>query len=102
LTGTGNPSASINLVRKHADSDVLTGTVDVSAGRWNTYAVTADVSSSLKASGPLRGRFVANHLDGDSFRELAGDSTTVFYGTMDVDLTDRSLLRFGVSRQDNE
>lgn len=102
LTGAGNPSGSINLVRKHADSEVLAGTVDVSAGRWDSYAVTADVSSPLNASGSVRGRFLANHQDGESFRELAGDSTTVFYGTMDVDLSSQTLLRFGASRQDNE
>ena len=34
LTGAGDPSASINLVRKHADSKELTGYVNLAAGSW--------------------------------------------------------------------
>lgn len=43
LTGAGDPSASINLVRKHADSEVLGGYVGASVGSWNTWSVSADV-----------------------------------------------------------
>lgn len=102
LTGAGNPSASINLVRKHADSPVLTGSVDLSAGRWNTYGATADVSTPLNDTGSVRGRFVGHVQQGESFRDLAEESTTVFYGTIDADLTDSTLLRVGASRQENE
>ncbi|WP_027329741.1 TonB-dependent siderophore receptor [Marinimicrobium agarilyticum] len=102
LTGAGNPSASINLVRKHADSPVLTGSVDLSAGRWNTYGATADVSTPLNDTGSVRGRFVGHVEQGESFRDLAEESTTVFYGTIDADLTDSTLLRVGASRQENE
>ncbi|WP_341936774.1 TonB-dependent siderophore receptor [Marinimicrobium sp. C2-29] len=102
LTGAGNPSASINLVRKHADSRELTGSLDLSGGSWNTYGATADVSTPLNDSGSVRGRFVGHVQDGESFRDLAEESTTVFYGTLDADLTDNTLLRVGASRQDNE
>lgn len=102
LTGAGNPSASVNLVRKHADSRTFTGNADVSAGRWNTYSATADVSTPLNASGSVRGRFVSHILDGDSFRDLAGEHKTVFYGVVDAELTDTSLLRIGASRQEND
>ncbi|TLM79294.1 TonB-dependent siderophore receptor [Microbulbifer harenosus] len=102
LTGAGNPSASVNLVRKHADSRTFTGNADVSAGRWNTYSATADVSTPLNASGSVRGRFVSHILDGDSFRDLAGEEKTVFYGVVDADLTDNTLLRIGASRQEND
>ena len=102
LTGAGNPSASINLVRKHADSRELTSTLSVSAGRWNTYDVTADVSSALNSSGTVRGRLVAHYEDGDSFRDLAGDTKTVLYGVVDMDVTEQTLLRVGATYQDNE
>ncbi|WP_347329889.1 TonB-dependent siderophore receptor [Marinimicrobium locisalis] len=102
LTGAGNPSASINLVRKHAESRVLSGSVDFSAGRWNTYGATADVSTPLNDSGSVRGRFVGHVEEGESFRDLAEESTQVFYGTLDADLTDNTLLRVGASRQENE
>lgn len=102
LTGAGNPSASINLVRKHANSDVLTGNVSISAGSWNTYSVTTDVSTPLSAGGSVRGRVVAHHLQGDYFRDLAEEKKTVLYGVIDADLTDSTLLRVGASRQENE
>lgn len=38
MTGAGNPSAAINLVRKHADSKEVGGWVEGSIGRWNTTA----------------------------------------------------------------
>lgn len=102
LTGAGNPSASINLVRKHADSREFTGTTRLHTGRWDTYGAMADLSSGLNSSGSVRGRLVINYEDGDSFRELAEDETTVFYGVIEADLTENTLFRLGASHQDNE
>ncbi|MEX0740774.1 MAG: TonB-dependent siderophore receptor [Pseudohongiella sp.] len=102
LTGAGNPSASINLVRKHADSREFTSSLSASAGRWNTYGLTADVSTPLNASGTVRGRLVTHYQDGDSFRALGGDTKTVLYGVIDMDVTDQTLLRVGATYQDNE
>ncbi|WP_024462061.1 TonB-dependent siderophore receptor [Marinimicrobium sp. LS-A18] len=102
LTGAGNPSASINLVRKHADSKELAGSVDLSAGRWNTVGATADVATPLNQSGSVRGRLVAHAEQGDSFRDLGEESTSVLYGVIDADLTDNTLLRVGASRQEND
>ena len=34
LSGAGNPSASVNLIRKHADSAELAGSVSVNVGSW--------------------------------------------------------------------
>ncbi len=102
LTGAGNPSASINLVRKHATSETLSGNTSLSVGRWDTYKATADVSGPLTGDGSARGRAVVNYEDGDSFRDLAGDTKQVFYGTVDVDLTEHTLFRAGASYQDND
>jgi outer membrane receptor for ferric coprogen and ferric-rhodotorulic acid len=41
LSGAGDPSASINLVRKHADSKTFTGSAEVEAGSWNHRAATS-------------------------------------------------------------
>lgn len=102
LTGAGNPSASINLVRKHANSREFTSSLSASAGRWNNYSVTADVGTALNASGTVRGRVVTHYQDGDSFRDLGGDTKTVLYGVVDIDVTDQTLLRVGATYQDNE
>ncbi|QIB67563.1 TonB-dependent siderophore receptor [Kineobactrum salinum] len=99
LTGVGDPSASINLVRKHADSSELNGYVDVATGRWNKRRLSADISSGLNESGSVRGRVVARHLSGESHVDYYEDDKNVFYGVVDADLSATTLLRVGVSYQ---
>ena len=101
LTGAGHPSASINLVRKHADSEELSGYVSGSAGSWNTYGVTADVGAGLNESGSIRGRFVTSYEEGDSYVDYAGNEKSVFYGVVDADLSDDTTVSFGASYQEN-
>jgi outer-membrane receptor for ferric coprogen and ferric-rhodotorulic acid len=102
LTGAGNPSAAINLVRKHADSRELTGTVSASASRWDNYDATADVSAPVTGDGSVRARGVLRYADGDSYVDLLGNTKTVAYGTVDADLGPGTLLRGGASYQDND
>ncbi|MDF3125040.1 TonB-dependent siderophore receptor [Rheinheimera sp. 1928-s] len=102
LTGAGDPSASINLVRKHADSAELTGYVNAGIGRWNNRFITADLSTGLDAEGDLRVRFVAKKEVGDSFMDIPEDDKTVLYGVVDADLTDNTSVSFGSSYQDND
>ncbi len=61
LTGAGDPSASINLVRKHANSTDLTGFASVSLGSWNNKEVMVDVANGLTNDGSVRGRVVAKY-----------------------------------------
>ena len=65
LSGAGNPSASVNLIRKHADSAELTGSVSVNVGSWGRTRTTVDVGSALNASGSVRGRVIGSYLDTD-------------------------------------
>ncbi|NLQ24925.1 TonB-dependent siderophore receptor [Shewanella sp. S-1] len=101
LTGAGDPSASINLVRKHADSDELKGYVDVATGSWDKKQVTADVSNGLNDSGSVRGRMVAKYVNSDSYQDLYQDSKTILYGVIDSDITDNTMLRVGGSYNNN-
>lgn len=102
LTGAGDPSASINLVRKHANSDELTGYFNAGVGRWNSTFATADVSTGLDAEGDLRVRLVAKKEVSDTFMDIPEDDKTVLYLVTDADLTDQTSVSFGVSHQDNE
>lgn len=95
LTGAGDPSASINLVRKHADSSDLKGYVDVATGSWDKKQITADVSNGLNESGSVRGRMVAKYVNSDSYQELYQDRKTILYGVIDTDITDNTMLRVG-------
>ena len=102
LTGAGNPSASINLVRKHADSRSLEGFSTVGFGRWNQRNAMVDVGAPLALDGRVRGRVVLNYEDGDSFVDLMGNRKSIGYAVVEGDVTDHTLLRAGLSYQDND
>src|SRR5690606_4267951 len=59
LQGAGEPSASINMVRKRAEARALTGEVMLDVGSWDRFSGILDVSAPLSANGDVRGRFVA-------------------------------------------
>lgn len=99
LTGAGDPSASINLVRKHADSSDWQGYVNASLGSWNTWQVSADVGGALTSDGRVRVRAVAKYEQGESYIDLFEDKKLVLYGVVEADLTDQTLLRVGASHQ---
>lgn len=102
LTGAGDPSAAINLVRKRANSKTLNAKVKVNAGSWSRYHISADVSTPLNSDGSVRARFVAEYEQADSYVDLAGTDRTVLYGVVDADLTESTHLSAGMSYQDNK
>jgi len=101
-TGFGNPAAAINLVRKRADSRSLTSDMSVSAGRWDAYGATADLTTPLTDSGDVRARFVARYEEEGSYVALQEDQTTVLYAVVDADVTDATRFSVGASYQDND
>lgn len=101
LTGAGDPSASINLVRKHADARDLEAYIRGSFGSWENRQIEADVASALNASGSIRGRFVAKYEEGESYIDLFNFDKTVFYGVIEADVTDATTVRVGASQQTN-
>ena len=99
MTGAGNPSASINLVRKRATSKVLTGSADVSVGSWSDRRGLVDVSTPLTQSGNVRARVVGEIHKADSYvNSLKTDDNTI-YATVEADLTPATLVSVGFSRQ---
>lgn len=102
LTGVGDPSASINMVRKHADSKEFTGFVSGSAGRWDAYDLTADMSLPLNTAGSIRGRVMASFETQDSYIDLLEKEKSMFYATVDADLSDHTLFQVGASYQEND
>lgn len=101
-SGAGDPGATINLVRKHANSKVFTGNLMLEAGSWNRYGATADLTAPLNTDGSVRARVVANYRDQDGFIDFEQTRTTVFYGIVDADLGNRTRLSLGFSDQRNE
>jgi outer membrane receptor for ferric coprogen and ferric-rhodotorulic acid len=76
MTGAGSPAASINLVRKHADSRTPTYSFDLTAGSWRDRRAEFDVSTPLNSDGTIRGRVVGVAEDTHSYQGCTARSTT--------------------------
>ena len=100
LSGAGDPSASVNLVRKHADSRDWTGYVNAGVGSWNNWQVSGDVGGALTGNGRIRVRGVARYEEDESYIDLYRNKKFVLYGVIDADLSDDTLLRAGISHQE--
>jgi len=101
VTGAGNPSAAINMVRKRplAEQKVtLTG----AAGSWDDYRGELDASSPLNDSGTLRGRVVTSYRDANSFIDGAEEDHGLFYVITEADLSDDTTLTLGFSHQKDQ
>ncbi|WP_326535945.1 TonB-dependent siderophore receptor [Pseudorhodoferax sp.] len=101
-TGAGNPAASINLVRKHADSRTPTASLDFSLGSWQNRRVELDASAPLTADGRIRGRAVIVDESRDAYQDLYHKKTNVLYGIVDADLTPSTRLSLGADYQKNK
>ncbi|WP_047193810.1 ferric-rhodotorulic acid/ferric-coprogen receptor FhuE [Caldimonas brevitalea] len=101
-SGTGDPSAAVNLVRKRATSKTFTGTGDLGVGSRNQRRGMVDLSAPLNESGSVRARMVGEFERADSWVDLKQDETKTLYGTLTADLTPQTQLSVGISRQDND
>jgi outer membrane receptor for ferric coprogen and ferric-rhodotorulic acid len=102
LTGAGDPSASVNFVRKHADATDITGYVNASYGSWNRWRLSGDFGGAVTADGRVRVRVVGRYEEGDSYIDKYSDKRLVLYGVVDADVTESTLVRAGISHQDTQ
>lgn len=102
LTGsTGNPSATINMVRKRPDKD-FSGSVSSTYGSWNNTRVTADVSIPLTQDGSVRSRVMAAYTDKESYMDFYELKSTAAMAIVEADLTDNTTASLGFQYQDND
>ncbi|MEX5684537.1 TonB-dependent siderophore receptor [Pseudomonas silesiensis] len=97
-TGAGDPSATINMVRKRptAQWQVQTG---ASGGSYDDYYSYLDVGGPLAFDGRLRGRSVLAYRDAGSYRDKYQQQREVGYGILEADLTDDTVLAVGYDYQ---
>ena len=101
VAGTGNPSATINFVRKRPTKD-FQAKVDVSAGSWDNRRLDADVSTALNADGSVRGRLVGAYQDRNSYLDRYSTERNVIYGVIEADVTDSTNVAIGHTYQKND
>lgn len=100
-TGAGNPSATINLVRKRPTEEFM-GSVSVAAGSWDKYRAEADVSGALTDSGKVRGRLVTAVEDKHAYIDRYNQEKNVVYGVFDMDLSDSTVFTVGGSIENSQ
>lgn len=100
MSGTGNPSAYVNMVRKHADSREFTGSASASYGSWDKQRYVLDLSAPLTESGNVRGRMITGYQDNDSWLDNYHYRKKFLYGVVDADLTDSTALSVGYEYQE--
>jgi outer membrane receptor for ferric coprogen and ferric-rhodotorulic acid len=102
LQGAGEPSASINMVRKRAEASELTGEIALEAGSWEHVSGMVDVTAPLTSDGSVRARFVAEAYQQEAFVDLESSNGFVLYGTIGADLGPGTRIDAGASYQQDQ
>lgn len=100
LTGTGNPSASVNLVRKRADARAPSASIEATAGSWDDRRAVLDIGAPLMADGAVRGRMVGVYQHRESYQDFYENEKQVLYGIIEADLGTSTLLSLSLDYQD--
>ncbi|WP_339463300.1 TonB-dependent siderophore receptor [Pseudomonas sp. EA_105y_Pfl2_R69] len=101
MSGTGNPSATINFVRKRPTL-APQARVDLTAGSWDKRRIDVDVSGALSESGNVRGRAVYANENKDSYLDRYSREKNIFHGVIEVDLDDSTLFTLGHTLQKSD
>lgn len=101
MTGVGNPSATIDYVRKRP-----TATFQAHAaamyGSWDDWRVEGDVSGPLTASGKLEARVISAHEERNSYLDFNRNNRDVVAGLLAWKVTPDLTATVGYSRQQND
>lgn len=97
MTGSGDPAATVNLIRKKPTRD-FKASITGMAGSWDNYRTEGDISGSLNDEGTLRGRFVAAYQDSKAYLDHYKQKNDALYGILEADLSPDTLLTFGIDR----
>ncbi|WP_339898839.1 TonB-dependent siderophore receptor [uncultured Gilvimarinus sp.] len=99
ITGLANPSATINYIRKRPTAD-FGGYLSLQAGPESSYRLEGDISGAI--SDRIRARLVMAKDDAESYLDRNENDNSVFYGVIEGDITDSTLLTLGYSQNQND
>lgn len=94
LGGTGDPSATVNLIRK-APTRTFGGSAYATYGSWDKRRLGADLNLPLSEDGRLRSRFVMTQQDANSFRDNQSERSRAALANFEFDLDDATTLGAG-------
>lgn len=100
FSGSGDPGGVVNLVRKRAKPQFgISATA--SAGSWNNYRSSIDVTGPLNEAKTLRGRAVLSVQDRDYFYDKTHTRRWLGYGTLEWDIDRSTTLSLSAAIQDD-
>ncbi|MDO7901454.1 TonB-dependent siderophore receptor [Pseudomonas sp. K1(2024)] len=101
LGGTGDPSATVNLIRK-APTRTFGGSAYATYGSWDKRRLGADLNVPLSEDGRLRSRFVVTQQDANSFRDNESQRARAALANFEFDLDDATTLGAGYQYEYNK
>ncbi|AQW66953.1 TonB-dependent siderophore receptor [Pseudomonas parafulva] len=101
LGGTGDPSATIDLIRK-APTRTFGGSAYATYGSWDKRRLGADLNLPLSEDGRQRSRFVVTQQDANSFRDYQSDRSRAALANFEFDLDDATTLGAGYQYEYNK
>lgn len=97
-TGTGDPAASVNFIRKRPLAENK-GELNLKYGSWANRRVELDHNQVLNKSGTLRGRIVGTFSTGNSFLDRVKRNGHTYAVSLEWQLTEKDTLTLGFSNQ---
>ncbi|WP_240349642.1 TonB-dependent siderophore receptor [Pseudomonas putida] len=98
MTGAGDPSGVVNVVRKRPTA-TFQSYIQGGLGSWNYKRLEADVSGPLTPTGNVRGRLVAAKQTNHTFMDWYQQDRDIAYGALEADLSDSTVLRLSIDHQ---
>ncbi|MCV6620960.1 MAG: TonB-dependent receptor [Cellvibrionaceae bacterium] len=97
LSGLGEPSATVNMIRKRP-TDSFQGELALRAGRWSNVGADIDVSGPITDNSGAR--LVASYSQGDYFLDGYEKQNQVIYGIFETEAAEDLKLTLAIERQD--
>lgn len=98
FNSTSELGGIVNLVRKRPTYD-FQGHVTGRYGSWDQNSLETDLSGPINSDGSVRGRLVVTNEDTNGFVDDNENTHQTFYGALDFDLDDATMLSLAFLRQ---
>ncbi len=98
FNSTSELGGIVNMVRKRPTEE-FQGSVTGRYGSWDTSYLETDLSGPLDEQGRIRGRTVISRADSNGEVDYNENTSESFYGALDIDLSDATVMSFGLIHQ---
>ncbi|HCH77029.1 MAG TPA: TonB-dependent siderophore receptor, partial [Pseudomonas sp.] len=98
FNSTSEMGGIVNMVRKRPTRE-FQGSLTGRYGSWDTNYLEADLSGPLDEQGRVRGRTVISRADTNGEVDYNANTSESFYGALDIDLSDATVMSFGLIHQ---